>query len=331
MGKYNVHAGHCPDGGTGCGAVGLIKESTEARKVKDSLIAMLKGNGDTVYDCTCNTNVSASSCLSKIVAMCNAHTVDYDISIHLNSGAGDSNGNGSTTGTEVLIYASTSASAAMAQKICDQICADMGYKNRGVKIRSDLYVLKNTSAPAILVECCFVDDKDDVNNWDADKCATAIYKALGGAVETNDPINDEGLYYRGHVQNLGDTDVMHDGMTVGVTGKSLRLEGLYVDLRTLSSNLGAELKLNVKQHIQNVGWQTLEDVQHDTLIGTEGESKRLECISLEIENLPSDKELCYQAHIQNIGWSSVTKGGYPIGTMGQSLRIEAMKIWICDK
>ena len=32
--KINVHAGHNPDGKIDCGAVGLIKESTEARKVK---------------------------------------------------------------------------------------------------------------------------------------------------------------------------------------------------------------------------------------------------------------------------------------------------------
>ena len=32
--KINVHAGHNPDGKIACGAVGLIRESTEARKVK---------------------------------------------------------------------------------------------------------------------------------------------------------------------------------------------------------------------------------------------------------------------------------------------------------
>lgn len=32
--KINVHAGHNPDGKVSCGAIGLIKESTEAKKVK---------------------------------------------------------------------------------------------------------------------------------------------------------------------------------------------------------------------------------------------------------------------------------------------------------
>ena len=38
----NVHAGHNPDGKTACGAVGLIKESTENRKVKELVIRYLE-------------------------------------------------------------------------------------------------------------------------------------------------------------------------------------------------------------------------------------------------------------------------------------------------
>ena len=40
--KINVHAGHNPDGKIACGAVGLIKESTEARKVKKKVIKLLR-------------------------------------------------------------------------------------------------------------------------------------------------------------------------------------------------------------------------------------------------------------------------------------------------
>ena len=45
MAKYNVHAGHCPDGKGASGAVGLLKESTEARKVKKLVIKKLKQKG----------------------------------------------------------------------------------------------------------------------------------------------------------------------------------------------------------------------------------------------------------------------------------------------
>ena len=71
--KINIHAGHNPDGKIACGAVGLIKESTEARVVKDNVIQYLKKAGHTVYDCTCNNGTSQNDVLKKIVAKCNAH------------------------------------------------------------------------------------------------------------------------------------------------------------------------------------------------------------------------------------------------------------------
>ena len=56
--RINVHAGHNPDGKTACGAIGFIRESTEARKVKDAVISQLRQLGHTVYDCTCEDGAS---------------------------------------------------------------------------------------------------------------------------------------------------------------------------------------------------------------------------------------------------------------------------------
>lgn len=175
--KINVHAGHNPDGKTACGAVGLIKESTEARKVKDEVIRLLKAAGHTVYDCTCENGTSQADVLKKIVSKCNAHSVDLDVSIHFNSGAGDKKGNGKTTGVEVLVYSTAGKSLPYAERVLKKIAA-LGFKNRGVKTRTDLYFLKNTKAPAMLVECCFVDDKDDVNLYDYKKMAKAIAEGI---------------------------------------------------------------------------------------------------------------------------------------------------------
>lgn len=175
----NVHAGHNPDGKTACGAVGLIKESTEARRVKDEVISQLKALGHTVYDCTVNNGTGKKDVLQKIVAKCNAHDVDLDVSIHFNSAANDRAGNGKTTGTEVLLYSNASRSHTYAENVCKAL-ALLGFKNRGVKYNPALYVLKNTKAPAMLIEVCFVDDKDDVELYDCKKAADAIVYGITG-------------------------------------------------------------------------------------------------------------------------------------------------------
>lgn len=188
--RINVHAGHNPDGKVACGAVGLIKESTEARLVKNEVIKLLKSLGHTVYDCTEDNGKNQSDVLQKIVTKCNANSVDLDVSIHFNSGANDKGGNGVTTGTEVLLYNSNSKAKVYAENTVKAIAA-LGFKNRGVKYRSDLYVLKNTKAPAMLIECCFVDDKDDVNLYDYKTMAQAIVKGITGQTVKEPVVNTD--------------------------------------------------------------------------------------------------------------------------------------------
>lgn len=177
--KINVHAGHNPDGKTACGAVGFIRESTEARRVKDEVIAQLGQMGHTVYDTTCNNGSSQSDVLSKIVSACNAHEVDLDVSIHFNAGAKDTTGNGRTTGTEVLVYSTAGRAREAAERTCASISA-LGFKNRGIKANTGLYFLRRTKSPAMLIECCFVDDRDDAELYDCQKMAEAIAYGITG-------------------------------------------------------------------------------------------------------------------------------------------------------
>ena len=178
MGIYNIHAGHCPQGQGASGAVGILQESVEDRKVKNRVISALKGAGHTVYDCTCDEKTTAPDCLRKIVAKCNAHAVDLDVSIHLNSGRNDYSGDSKTGGVEVWCY--NEKTKDIAASICASVSSALGITNRGVKYSQALYVLRKTNAPAILVECAFVDDKDDADHWDADKCGDAIASAIAG-------------------------------------------------------------------------------------------------------------------------------------------------------
>lgn len=170
MGTYNVHGGH---NSIVPGANMYLNEVTEDRSVKDKVIAYLRAAGHTAYDCTDDAGTTQSANLSNIVRKCNSHSVDLDISIHLNAGGG--------TGTEVLYYPGSSEGQAMATKVSAAVASALGLKNRGAKARSDLYVLKNTKAVAILVECCFVDSQADAAAWSADKCAKAIVEAVTGS------------------------------------------------------------------------------------------------------------------------------------------------------
>lgn len=191
----NVHAGHNPDGKTASGAIGIGKESTMNRDVVGFLIPMLRELGNTVYDCTCNNGTSQKDVLEKIVRECNSHKADLDISIHHNSGANDQKGNGKTTGSEVYIKSEKSLAKPYAERTVKEL-EKLGFRNRGVKTRNNLYFLNHTIAPAMLIEAAFVDDKDDMCLWNAQEVARAICIGITGKqpiVETPD-ITPDHLY-----------------------------------------------------------------------------------------------------------------------------------------
>ena len=203
----NVHAGHNPDGKVACGAIGIIRESTEARNVKNEVIRQLKALGHTVYDCTVENGTSASNVLCNIVKKCNSHAVDLDVSIHFNAGAKDVAGNGQTTGVEAYVFSSNSKAKAFAEKIVNAI-ASLGFKNRGVKVNQKLYFLRKTKAAALLLECCFVDDKDDVALYDYKNMADAIVYAITGQKyqEQTTEANDTDASVPGSETSVGDKD-----------------------------------------------------------------------------------------------------------------------------
>ena len=208
--RINVHAGHNPDGKVACGAIGIIRESTENRNVKNEVIRLLKALGHTVYDCTVDNGTSANNVLTNIVKKCNAHEVDLDVSIHFNAGVADQQGNGKSTGTEVYVYNSNSKAKAAAEKVCAAI-ANLGFKNRGVKYSQSLYVLKKTAAPAMLIECCFVDDKDDVALYDYKSMAEAIVYGITGQkyVEPTNNDSDDEASLPGAETPVGDKDALY--------------------------------------------------------------------------------------------------------------------------
>lgn len=177
--KINVHGGHSLK----CrGASGYLDEVNEDRKVKKRVIELLRANGHTVYDCTDDNSTSQNANLRAIVNKCNSHSVDLDVSIHLNAGGG--------TGTEVYVYSNSSKAKDEATRIAEKISNTLGIRNRGVKTSTKLYVLRKTNSPALLIECCFVDNATDKSHWNVEKCAKAIVEGiLNKSVETSNKTN----------------------------------------------------------------------------------------------------------------------------------------------
>ena len=103
----------------------------------------------------------------------------YFYRTHVNLGRADKNGDRKVGGTEVLLTENISDKGDIAKRICNQM-EMAGFTNRGVKVNKSLYFLNHTKAPAILIEVCFVDDKDDYMLYTSDRDAVA--KAIVRAV-----------------------------------------------------------------------------------------------------------------------------------------------------
>ena len=103
--------------------------------------------------------------------MANKQPLDLFVSIHFNSGGG--------RGTEVFTYEGKQHTEAV--NVCNSL-AELGFRNRGVKDGSNLYVVRRSNAKAMLIEVCFVDtdDADEYKQIGADKVAQAICGAITG-------------------------------------------------------------------------------------------------------------------------------------------------------
>ena len=235
--RVNVHAGHnfkVP------GASGIFSETVEDRKVKDLVITKLRVLGHTVYDCTDEDATTVRGNLEAIVAKCNAHSVDLDVSIHFNAF------NSSANGTEVCIYSENSASKSTAQKIANEI-EKLGYikRNGGISIRNGLYVLRHTNAPALLVECCFCDNKKDAALYSVEKMANAIVKGIAGqtvTVSVSNPAKKEEKYmFEPKICKVGD-----ENTSVLLLQEILKARGFYSG--KLDKKFGKELMIAVNKY-----------------------------------------------------------------------------------
>lgn len=127
--------------------------------------------------------------LSEEIKECNAYGPELAVSIHCNAGGGD--------GAEAFYHYGGGKSKTLAENVLTEI-VKVGQNSRGAKVRKnangkDYYgFIRETSCPAVIVECAFVDNASDLKILASEgnrqkvgeAIAKGILKTLGVAIQS---------------------------------------------------------------------------------------------------------------------------------------------------
>lgn len=153
MTKVFIGAGHGGKDGGAVGKNGSLEKDLNLSIAK-ACAAALERHGVTVK---LSRTRDENDPVDQETAECNSFAPDLAVDIHNNAGGGD--------GAETFYSRAGGTSKKLAENILAQI-TKLGQKSRGAKKRlnssgSDYYAfIRNTKAPAAIVECAFVDSSD---------------------------------------------------------------------------------------------------------------------------------------------------------------------------
>lgn len=140
-----------------------------------------------------------------------------------------------------------------------------------------------------------------------------------------------GLTYGAHIQNIGWQETKKVGELAGTTGQSKRIEALWIDIND-ESKVNYDILYRV--YVEDYGWMNW--ASNGSKTGSEGLAKRMEAITIVlvpkeetadymVENLLlKEKKIHYVGYVQNLGWQEDSDEVEMMGTIGQSLRLEAL-------
>lgn len=163
--KIFIDAGH---GGKDPGAVGNnLYEKDITLSVSLKLKALLEKHG---IETKLSRSIDTYLTINERYQLANAWGADYFISIHCNAGGG--------TGAETLYYKADSK--AYAQTLQSAFIDAMGLRDRGIKYRDNIGVIRWAKMPAALIELAFIDTAADaiILKEKQDEMAQAIAKGF---------------------------------------------------------------------------------------------------------------------------------------------------------
>ena len=156
MKKVFLGVGH---GGSDPGAVyGGILEKNLNLPIALSCRDLLVSSGVTVL---LSRSADENDPLTDVIRECNAFQPDLAVDIHNNAGGGD--------GAEAFHHYKGGIGKTLAENILSEIVA-IGQNSRGAKIKKNgegkdyFGFIRQTVAPAVIVECAFLDSVEDVKN-----------------------------------------------------------------------------------------------------------------------------------------------------------------------
>ncbi len=178
--KIYIDQGHNPQN-PNAGAEGNgLREQDLVYRIGQLLAERLRANGN--FDVrlsrpTPETQLGTSNTqsLRRRVEDANAWGADYFISLHTNA-----SDNPSATGVEAYAYSRGTPAFELGEDIVDEVSEITGLRNRGMRVRNGLYVLRKTAMPAVLVELGFITNPNDARlmNEEPQLFADGIYRGI---------------------------------------------------------------------------------------------------------------------------------------------------------